>query len=185
MTFLDTRQGPAVIEVPPANGGSLNGNIVTVWQMPLEDVGLVGVDKGAGGKFVILPPGYAEPVPEGYTALPSDTVGAYALLRSNLASHSEADVAKSIEYGKKIKVYPLAQADNPPPTVFTDVQDVLFDSTIRFDSTFFEHLNSIVQSEPWIARDMAMIDPLRSLGIEKGKPSSPTRRRDPCSTQRP
>jgi hypothetical protein len=173
MTFLDTRQEPAVIEVPPTNDGSLNGNIVTVWQMPLEDVGLLGVDKGAGGKFVILPPGYAEPVPEGYTALPSDTFGAYALLRSNLASHSEADVAKSIEYGKKIKVYPLAQADNPPPTVFTDVKDFLFDSTIRFDSTFFEHLNSIVQSEPWIARDMAMIDPLRSLGIEKGKPFKP------------
>ena len=41
MTFFDTRNGPMVIEVPPANGGSLNGNIVTVWQMPLEDVGLL------------------------------------------------------------------------------------------------------------------------------------------------
>ena len=29
---------------------------------------------------------------------------------------------------------------------------------------------SIVQSEPWIPRDRAMIDPLKSLGIEKGKP---------------
>ena len=76
MSFFDTREGPIVIEVPPADGGSLNGNIVTAWQKPLEDVGLLGVDKGKGGKFVILPPGYAEPVPEGYTALPSDTFGA-------------------------------------------------------------------------------------------------------------
>ena len=143
-----------------------------------------GADKGAGGKFVILPPGYAETVPEGYTALPSDTFGGYALLRSNLASHSEADVAKSIAYGKQIKVYPLSQADNPPPTVFTDVKDVLFDSTIRYDSSFFEHLDRIVQSEPWLDRDRAMIDPLRSLGIEKGKPFKPGRGDRRCSTRR-
>ena len=85
MSFFDTRDGPIVIEVPPANGGSLNGNIVTAWQKPLEDVGLLGVDKGEGGKFVILPPGYTEPVPEGYAALPSDTFGGFALIRSNLA----------------------------------------------------------------------------------------------------
>ena len=53
------------------------------------------------------------------------------------------------------------------------MQDVLFDSTIRYDATFFEHLNRIVQAEPWIERDRAMIDPLRTLGIEKGKPFKP------------
>lgn len=141
--------------------------------MPLEDVGLLGVDKGAGGKFAIMPPGYTGTVPEGITPLQSDTFGAYALVRSNMASHREADVARSIEYGKRIKVYPLAQAENPPATVFTDVKDVLFDSTIRFDATFFEHLNRIVQNETWIDRDRAMIDMLRTLGIEKGKPFKP------------
>ena len=42
MAFLNTKDaGPVVIEVPPAgDGGSLNGNIVNVWQMPLEDAGL-------------------------------------------------------------------------------------------------------------------------------------------------
>jgi hypothetical protein len=59
MAFFNTRDvGPIVLEVPPGDAsGSLNGNIVTVWQTSLEDVGLLGVDKGAGGKFVILPPG--------------------------------------------------------------------------------------------------------------------------------
>ena len=59
MTFFDTKNGPVVIDIPPAEGGSLNGNIVTAWQMPLEDVGLLGVDKGAGVRLAILPPGYA------------------------------------------------------------------------------------------------------------------------------
>ncbi|UVF21622.1 DUF1254 domain-containing protein [Microvirga terrae] len=174
MAFFDTREGPIVIDVPPANGGSLNGNIVTAWQMPLEDAGLLGVDKGAGAKFAVLPPGYSGPTPEGFVALRSDTYSGYGLLRVNLPSQSIADVANSIEYGRRIKVYPLSQAANPPPTVFTDAKDILFDSTIRFDSTFFDHLNRVVQSEPWIARDKAMIDQLRALGIEKGKPFKPS-----------
>ena len=38
---------------------------------------------------------------------------------------------------------------------------------------FFESLDRIVQIEPWLTRDKAMIDPLKSIGIEKGKPFKP------------
>ena len=173
--FFNTKDvGPIVLEVPPGDDrGSLNGNIVTVWQTSLEDVGLLGVDKGAGGRFVILPPVYRDKVPDGYTALPSDTDSGYALVRSNLKSHSDADVAASIAYGKRAKLYPLSAASSPPETIFTDVKDVNYDSTIRYDLSFFQHLDRVVQSEPWIERDRAMIDQLRTIGIEKGKPFNP------------
>ena len=174
MAFFNTKDGPIVVEVPPADGGgSLNANFVDLWQIPLEDAGLYGVDKGAGVKFLILPPGYSAPVPAGYAALRPETFGTYALLRSNLSSHGAADVARSVAYGKRIKVYPLAQAATPTTTTFTDAADVVFDSTIRYDETFFASLDRIVQSEPWLPRDRAMIDVLRSLGIEKGKAFSP------------
>jgi hypothetical protein len=175
MTFLNTKDvGPIVIEIPPADAnGSLNANIVNIWQAPLEDAGLLGVDKGAGVKLLMLPPSYTEQVPPGYEALQPRTFGSYALIRSSLKSHGEADVAKSIAYAKQIKIYPLSQASNPPATAFTDVKDVLFDSTIRYDESFFTHLDRIVQSEPWLDRDRGMIDQLRSIGIEKGKPFAP------------
>jgi hypothetical protein len=57
--------------------------------------------------------------------------------------------------------------------VFTDAANVVFDSTIRYDASFFTSLDRVVQSEPWLPRDRAMIDLLRSLGIEKGKPFNP------------
>jgi hypothetical protein len=175
MAFFNTKDGPIVLDLPPGDAnGSFNGNIVTVWQMPLEDAGLLGADKGAGGKYLILPPGYVGNAPNGYIVLQSDVFGGYALIRSNLASHGGADVAKSIAYGKRVKVYLLAQADNPLATIFTDAKDVIFDSTIRYDASFFEHLDRIVQEEPWLQRDRAMIDPLRSLGIEKGQPFRPS-----------
>jgi hypothetical protein len=175
MAFLNTKDiGPIVIDVPAAGAdGSLNANIVNVWQMPLEDAGLLGVDKGKGVKLLMLTPGYSDEIPDGYVALQPGTFGSYALFRSNLASHSDADVAKSVAYGKRVKIYPLSQASSPPSTVFTDVKDVLFDSTIRYDLQFFEGLDRIVQGEPWLPRDRAMIDQLKSIGIEKGKPFNP------------
>lgn len=73
MAFTGTKDGPIVIEVPPAEGGSINGNIVNVWQMALEDAGPSGADLGKGGKYLVLPPGYSERIPEGYIPLQSDT----------------------------------------------------------------------------------------------------------------
>ena len=175
MVFFNTKDvGPIVLDIPPGDArASLTGNIVTVWQTALEDVGLLGLDKGAGGKFVVLPPGYRDTLPNGYTALSSDTYSGYALLRSSLKSHGDADVAAAIAYGRRVKVYPLSAAANPPETVFTDVKDVSYDSTIRYDASFFASLNRVVQSEPWIERDRAMIDQLRTVGIEKDKPFAP------------
>ena len=141
--------------------------------MPLEDAGPEGADKGNGGKYLILPPGYDGKVPAGYIPLQSDTYGGFALLRSNLVSHADADISESVAYGKRIKIYPLSQAANPQPTHFSDAFDHMFDSTIPYDASFYKHLDNVVQNEPWLQRDRAMIDQLRTIGIEKGKPYNP------------
>jgi len=175
--FTNTAKvGPMVLEIPPADEGSITGTVMDVWQCALEDVGPAGVDKGKGGKYLILPPGYKDTVPEGYIPLPSDTYAGYALLRSIPKSGRDSDVANAVAYGKRISLYPLAHAAAPPATTFVDVVDVVYDSTIPYDLRFFEALNRIVQAEPWLERDKAMIDPLRSIGIEKGKPFGPDRR---------
>lgn len=171
--FYTTRSGPVVLEIPPANGGSITGSVDDGWQTAIEDVGPAGVDKGAGGKYLILPPGHKDKVPAGYIAMPSPTYTGFVILRSNIGSGSDADIAKAVAYGKKVRIYPLAQASSPPETKFVDAIDVVFDNTIPYDLRFFEKLHSFVQREPWIERDKAMIDPLRTIGIEKGKPFAP------------
>jgi len=172
--FINTKDvGPVVVEIPPADDGSITGTVMDAWQCALEDVGPAGVDKGQGGKYVILPPGYKDTLPNGYIPMPSDTYEGYALLRSIPKSGSQTDVAKAVAYGKRIKLYPLSQVAEPPATVFVDAVDVVYDSTIPYDVRFFESLDRIVQAEPWLERDKAMIDQLRSIGIEKGKPFNP------------
>lgn len=119
--------------------------------MPLEDTGPEGADKGKGGKYLILPPGYAGHVPKGYFALRPDTFTGFALLRSNLKSHGEADIAKSVAYGKQIKVYPLSKARNPPATTFVDAADTLFDATIKYDASFYRICPKIAAAGGWLS----------------------------------
>ncbi|UGY04311.1 DUF1254 domain-containing protein [Bradyrhizobium quebecense] len=170
MAFFDTKAGPVVIEIPPAGDGVINGSIMDPWQAALEDVGPAGVDKGRGGKYLITPPDYQGAVPDGAIVLPSANFLGYALLRSILKSGSDADVKTAVAYGQRIKLYPLSQAANAPETVFIDAMGKLYDSTIPYDVSFFQSLDRFVQQEPWLVRDKAMIDQLRSIGIEKGKP---------------
>jgi hypothetical protein len=173
--FYNTKDvGPIVLEIPPADEeDSITGSVDDGWQTALQDVGPAGVDKGKGGKYLILPPDYKEKVPDGYIALPSNTYTGYAILRSNLKSESDADVAKAVAYGKRVRFYPLSAAASPPETKFVDAFDVLFDSTIPYDVRFFEALDRFVQREPWLDRDRVMIDFLKTIGIEKGKPFKP------------
>jgi hypothetical protein len=170
MPFFNTKDvGPIVIEIPPADGGSIVGSIMDCWQIALEDVGPAGVDKGKGGKYLILPPGYKNEPPAGYIVLSSGNYQGYALLRSSLKSSSDVDIATAAAYMKGVRLYPLSAAPHPPETNFVDVTGVLFDATIPYNLTFFESLNRVVQYEPWLERDRAMIDQLKSIGIQQGK----------------
>ncbi len=167
--FYDTTAGPVVLEIPPAEGGaSITGSIDDAWQCALADVGPAGEDKGAGGKYLITPPGYKDVPPEGYIVLSSSTYCGFAILRSNLKSSSDADVAAAVEYGKRIKIYPLGKTADD--SVLVDVYEKPFDSTIPYDASYFEYLNRFVQAEPWLKRDQPLVNTLKSIGIVKGKP---------------
>lgn len=171
--FYDTRVGPVVLEIPPANGGSITGSVDDAWQAAIEDVGPAGVDKGNGGKYLLLPPSYNGKVPAGYIPMRSSTNTGFVILRSNLKSANDDDIAKAVAYGRRIKIYPFSQADNPPPTKFVDAIDAMYGNVIPYNIKFFEELDRFVQREPWLDRDKAMIDQLKTIGIEKDKPFNP------------
>lgn len=177
MPFFNTEKGPVVLEIPPADNGIFNGSVMNCWQGAIEDVGPGGMDKGKGGKYIILPPGYDKAkIPSGYFVMQSDTYRGYALLRSVLKSGSDADVKLAVDYAKRVKLYPYSEASNSPKTTFVDASKAVYDSSIKYDESFYETLNEIVQQEPFLERDRAMIDPLRTIGIYKGKSFSPDAR---------
>ena len=174
MPFYDTTDGPVVLEIPPADGGSITGSIDDAWQCAIADVGPAGSDAGKGGwANFILPPDYDDVIPDGYLPMPSPTYSGFALLRSNLAGGGDADIATAVEYGKRVKFYPLSSGEEAS-TIFVDASDVVFDATIPYDARLLRSPGwQKVQAEPWLLRDKVMIDPLKTIGIEKGQPFSP------------
>ena len=138
MAFFNTKDGPIVLDLPPGDAnGSFNGNIVTTWQMPLEDAGLLGYAR-ALVKYLILPPRCrGHKGREGYVAQ-SDTFGGYMPFRAT--SRATARCRCGVVTRQADEGSPLAQAANPPATVFTDVKDILFDPR-SVTTGAFEHLN--------------------------------------------
>jgi hypothetical protein len=170
--FYDTTDGPIVVEIPPSDADHvIVGSFDVAWQNALADVGPAGADKGQGAKYLITPPGYKEKAPDGHIVLPSETYRGFVILRSNFKSRSDADIKSAVEHGKRVKVYSLG--GDPDSTVFVDAYDKPFDATIPYDASFFELLDRFVQKEPWLTRDKVMIDILKTIGIEKGKPFQP------------
>jgi hypothetical protein len=170
--FYDTTNGPVVVEIPPADADHvIVGSFDVAWQNALADVGPAGEDKGKGAKYLITPPGYKERTPEGYIVLPSETYRGFVILRSNFKSRSEADIASAVEHGKRVKVYPLG--GDPDSTVYLDAYDKPFNATVPYDAQFFDLLDRFLQAEPWLIRDKVMVDVLKTVGIEKGKPFKP------------
>jgi hypothetical protein len=55
------RDGPTVLEAPAGMLGAFND----AWFRYVQDVGPAGPDKGKGGKYLVLPPGYQGTVPAG------------------------------------------------------------------------------------------------------------------------
>jgi hypothetical protein len=102
-----------VLEIPPAEGGSITGSVDDCWKMAIEDVGPAGVDKGRGGEYLTPFTRLQRSGSGSFIPLPSETYQGYSLLRSNLQSSIEADVASAVAYGRRVKFYPLSENGNP------------------------------------------------------------------------
>ncbi len=94
MMWLDLKDGPLVIETPP----NVLGIIDDHWFNYVGDVGNAGPDRGKGGKFLLLPPGYQGEVPEGYFVFRSATFGNVFFWRGFLV---DGDTRPAVESTKQ------------------------------------------------------------------------------------
>jgi hypothetical protein len=170
LMWLDTKDGPLVFESPPGVLGVIDDH----WFKYVADFGLVGEDKGKGGKYLLLPPGYKGEVPEGYFVVRSDTYGNLVFWRG---FQVDGSTKPAVEAAKKYaRVYRLADAANPPKMKFIDVSGKSFNTIGANTFKFYEDVNNIVQYEPNEAFSPEILGTLAAIGIEKGKPFAPDER---------
>ena len=83
--FLNLKKdGPTVVELPPGVLGVFND----MYFRYMSDIGAAGPDKGKGGKYLVLPPGYEGEVPEGYFVVRSRTYDVWVFMRASIAEWS-------------------------------------------------------------------------------------------------
>ena len=149
-----------------AHAGLHPGRATTLF----ADIGPLGSDKGEGGKFLVLPPGFDGDVPDGYFVVRSPTYSVGFAVRG---FQVDGSTDQAVQLMKQIRVYPLAEAASPPTMEFLNGSGHDIDILFPDDFGFFELLAMIVDEEP-----PEVFGPLerwlmQAIGIAKGTPFDP------------
>ena len=166
-TYTDlAHDGPTVIEVPPGMLGFLDD----AWQRFVGNMGVTGPDKGKGGKYLVVPPGYAGVIPDGYFLLKPPTNRNFLFLRGSIKNGLKPAVENITS---NLKVYPLKDAANPVSTEFVNVSNKAFNTVFPSNFSYFENLNEVIQEEPIDAISPEVRGAIAAIGIVKGQPFAP------------
>jgi hypothetical protein len=179
-----------VIEQPPNGLGTIND----MWFSWIIDIGRPGPDRGEGGKYLLVPPGYDGPLPDGgFFVAHSRTNRVLYAARSFLVDDDPKPTVALIK--KTIRIYPytpggvgtsiataleggvrLGQNPAIPETRFVEASGKSFNTIPPSDYGFFEMINENVQREPATSYDVELAGQLAAIGIVKGKPFQPDER---------
>ena len=158
--------GPTVFEVP----GGLMGPVDDANFKFLFDIGPTGMDKGKGGKYLILPPDYEGEVPAGYFVFKSPTYRVFSFVRANAAVIGFGEGAMDY-FHEGCKIYPLSTG--PREGKYTNVTGIPINTLVPEDARAFAWMHTLINYEPAEAFGKERLGELASIGIEKGKPFDP------------
>ena len=184
LAIVDLSKGPMVIEVPPRALGTLND----MWFGWIIDIGGPGPDRGEGGRYLILPPGYDGPLPDsGFHVGKSRTNHVLYAVRAFMENNDPKPAVATIK--QHLKIYPYTPggygtsiatalegkvrlAANPPvpPTKFVEASGKAFNTIPPNDLGYFKMVNELVQLEPATSGNVELLGQLAAIGIVKGKP---------------
>jgi hypothetical protein len=187
MAVVDLTKGPMVVEQPPQGLGTIND----MWFSWIIDIGFPGPDRGEGGKYLLVPPGYDGPLPEGgFYVAHSRTLRVLYAARAFLTDNDPKPTVELIK--KTIRIYPYTPGGvgtsiatalegkvglgrNPaiPETKFVEASGKSFNTIPPNDFSFFEMINANLQQEPAGSYDVELAGQLAAIGIVKGKPFQP------------
>jgi hypothetical protein len=188
--YIDLTKGPMVVETPPGALGIFDD---MAWKW-ISDFGLPGPDRGEGGKYLLLPPGYNGTLPEGgYFIGRSNTLQVSFLGRLFLQNNDPKPVDAVVK--KTLKLYPyvpgsmgssignyltgqgeLGQLSTPASPKFVEGSGKVMNTIPPADYSYFEFLNEAIQAQPAGAVDPELAGQMAAIGIVKGKTFNPDAR---------
>lgn len=173
MSYLDLKKdGPLVVAAPP----NIIGMFTDFFQRTITDVGAVGPDRARGGLYLLLPPNYEGPRPEGYFTFESKTYNVLLFFRTIMKKgDGKPDPAPAVANAEQTRVYPLwAPEKEVKPMQFPNASGKRVNMMYPTDNTYWTKLKEFVDYEPVSAIDLELRGVLASMGIIKGEPFNPT-----------
>jgi hypothetical protein len=190
LSAIDLSDGPMVIEQPSDAVGAIND----MWFSWIVDIGGPGPDRGLGGKYLIVPPGYDGPLPEGgYFVAHSKTDHILYAARAYLVDNDPKPAVENVK--ANLKIYPyvpgaygssiaqaltgavrLAAEPEIPETKFVEGSGLAFNTIPPSDAGFFDMIDANVQAEPATSYDVELAGQLAAIGIVHGKEFAPDER---------
>ena len=188
LAFVDLSDGPMVVETPPMALGTFDD----MWFQWIIDFGLPGPDRGAGGKFLLVPPGYDGPLPEGGFYVGHSRTNRVLMLgpvvhagrrpRADRRDHQVDPQDLPVHAGRpghQRRHPPRGRASrsrrrpDAPETTFVEGSGLAFNTIPPTDAGFFETVHALLQDEPVDAADPEIVGHLAEVGVVKGKPFAP------------
>jgi hypothetical protein len=192
-SFVDLSQGPVVIETPSETLGIFND----IWFRWISDFGLPGADRGQGGNYLLVGPGYDGPLPEGgYYVRHSRTNHITVIGRAFINENPDMDPALTVDRIKaQHKIYPyvpgglgssvgaflngegqLGQPATPASPRFVEGTGLAMNTVPPNDFGHYEMLDALVQLESPEALDIELAGQFAAIGIVKGEKFAPDSR---------
>jgi len=193
ISFLDLSDGPLVVETPPEALGLVDD----MWFRWVTDFGLPGADRGQGGTYLLVGPGYDGPLPEGGCYVRHSRTNHVAVLaRSFINANPRNDPGPTVDLIKEtLKIYPyaaggvgssigaylrgkgrLGQPGEPQSPRFVEGTGMAFNTVPPNDFGHYEMLNALVQLEPAEALDAELAGQFAAIGIVKDEKFAPDAR---------
>ena len=193
LAFVDLSDGPLVLETPSDTLGIVDD----MWFGWITDFGLPGADRGQGGTYLLLPPGYDGPLPEGgpyvrHSATNHVILLGRAFIDQNEGNNPAPTVARIKE---QLKIYPyipggvgssiggyltghgrLGQLATPQSPRFVEGTGLAMNTVPPNDFGHYELLDALVQMEPAEALNTELAGQFAAIGIVKGEKFDPDAR---------
>ncbi len=193
--FLDLTDGPMVIDVPSIEAPSgILGTVDDMWFRWVTDLGLPGPDRGQGGRYLMVGPGYDGLLPDsGFHVSHARTTRVTVIGRAFMIDNDPKVAVEAIRTGFRVSPYvpgtqgttvakflageaPLGAVAPASDTSFVEATGKSFNTVLPNDFGFWELVNELVQEEPPRAGDPDLLGLLAAVGIVHGKPFEPDAR---------
>jgi hypothetical protein len=193
--FVDLSDGPMVIDVPTVEAPSgILGTVDDMWFRWVTDIGLPGPDRGAGGRYLFVGPGYHGPLPDsGFHVCHARTTRVTVIGRAFMVDNDPAVPVEAVRSGFRLSRYvpgaegtavasflaghaPLGAAKPVPETRFIEASGMELNTVFPNGYGFWETIDALVQQEPPEAGDPELLGLLASVGIVHGKQFEPDER---------